>query len=59
MTDQPQWIITAPDGTELLLSFWGGTDDDPECAPRIDHTRWGIPLPVRRINNEPTAWDRG
>jgi hypothetical protein len=53
MSTQPQFIITAPDGTELLLSFWGGIDEDPECAPRLDDTRWGIPLPVRRIDVQP------
>jgi hypothetical protein len=58
VTAQPQFIITAPDGTELLLSFWGGIDEDPECAPRLDETRWGIPLPVRRITPAPVATRR-
>ena len=46
--DQPQWIATLPDGTELLLSFWGGLNEDPEVAPRIGD-RWDAPLPVRRV----------
>ena len=49
MSEQRQWIVTAPDGTDLLVSFWGGMDADPEIALRVDLTRWGAPLPVRRI----------
>lgn len=50
MTDQPQWIFTDPEGQEYLLSFWGGTHNDPELSPRIDATRWGMPYRVRRLN---------
>jgi hypothetical protein len=46
---QKQWIVTGPEGHELLISFWGGMDADPEVASRIDHTRWGAPLPVREV----------
>lgn len=48
MTDQPQWIVTT-DAGELLISFWGGLDADPEVAPCIDYTRWGPPLPVVKV----------
>lgn len=49
MQDVKQFIVTAPDGTEILVSFWGGLEQLPEAAPRVDHTRWGIPLPVREV----------
>lgn len=47
---QPQFIATTADGLEFLISFWGGFGELPEVAPRIDHTRWGVPLVVREVS---------
>lgn len=46
---QPQFIFETPDGDEFLISFWGGIEELPEVAARVDGTRWGIPLPVREV----------
>lgn len=44
---QPQWIATdGPEQQDYLVSFWGGLEHTPEVAPRVDGTRWGVPLPV-------------
>lgn len=54
-TDQPQFIVTLTDdleaGTDLLISFWGGPHYPPEVAPRIDDTRWGVPLRADRVHS--------
>ncbi|MFT3871093.1 MAG: hypothetical protein QM714_02825 [Nocardioides sp.] len=39
-----------PFGLDLLITVHPDEADGIEVAPRLDETRWGAPLPVRRAD---------
>jgi hypothetical protein len=42
-----QWIARVGDDTDYLITLYA--DGTLEVAPRIAHSSWGAPLPVRAL----------